>query len=46
MSQKSRRPRAIAIARADKVRSQSELFAYGATLAFFAIVAILLFRSF
>jgi hypothetical protein len=43
MNQQRRRPRAIAIARAEKSRGQNELTAYLATLALFAVTAVALF---
>jgi hypothetical protein len=45
MKKQRRSPHAIAIARADKGRSQYELLAYGATLVLFAITALALFPS-
>ncbi|PDT85918.1 hypothetical protein [Sinorhizobium sp. BJ1] len=45
MTQQRRRPRAIAIARADESRSQGELIAFAATLALFAIAASAIFSS-
>ncbi|WP_165447143.1 hypothetical protein [Sinorhizobium fredii] len=45
MTQKRRRPHAIAIARADESRSQGELIAFAATLAFFAIAASAVFSA-
>ncbi|MCA1370899.1 MULTISPECIES: hypothetical protein [Ensifer] len=45
MNKQRRRPRAIAIARSDKGRSQYELLAYGATLVLFAVTAFALFPS-
>ncbi|RVK66098.1 hypothetical protein CN157_31605 [Sinorhizobium meliloti] len=42
MNQQRRRPRAIAIARAES-RGQNELTAYLATLALFAVTAVALF---
>ncbi|WP_018234777.1 hypothetical protein [Ensifer sp. BR816] len=46
MTQKRRRPRAIAIARADDRRPQGELVAFAATLALFATAAFAIFSSF
>ncbi|ABR59163.1 hypothetical protein GOC91_04330 [Sinorhizobium medicae] len=45
MNQQRRRPRAIAIARADKSSRQNEMAAYLATLVLCALTAIALFSS-
>ncbi|PST26161.1 hypothetical protein C7U60_03750 [Mesorhizobium plurifarium] len=45
MNQQRRRPRAIAIARAEKSRGQNEWMAYLATLGLFALTAFALFSS-